>query len=628
MKLTASIFACVLAAAAAGAHAASDYGVCAHLTRDEPAYPTCALVQQMGAGWMRSDFDWRALERTPGNWDFARYDRIVAACEAAGLQMLPILYEPPKWAYPAYEHLEAWGDFVQRVVSRYGKRLPVLEIWNEPNINPFWKDPNPTNYLAVLRKAYEVVKGNDPALQVALGGMAGVPLDFIEEIYRLGGAQYFDIMNVHPYTNQREPEGRVDAWLERLKNLMAKYGDAAKPVWITEMGWPSQKIRIDDAEVLRAGLAVARPEIKTWRALYVPAETDGLADAVQAVREALPPGSSVEACLGPRLAERLAKGDVDVVVHPFTEDYPADGMEALEAFVKAGGVFVDFGGMPLFNAYRMDGRGKAYPDAKVDNAQNRARLRIQEMAWWLDARYPAGAATRPAEAMKGFGPTNKTYAASRFLTPSRLQEGDAFIPLLSAQGKDVELVAAAVYKFGSDYKGAVIVNARVEWTPGASSEERQSRMTARALGIFAAERVEKVFWYEFASKETDAYGVHSHYGIVHANFAPKPAYGACKTFIEHRPAGSVQKPVRWKDRSGRIYYPQWTRPDGKEAGLVWTVGPTGEQWLDFSSSRVVFHNVQGLRVFPKRDGTKYLVPLSDSPLYFTGGSLRENAFGD
>ena len=625
MRFATSVFSLALAASAAGADvpAENSYGACAHLTRGEPTTPTCDLIRQMGAGWVRCDFDGRVVERQPGVWDFACYDAIVAACEAAGLQLLPILYEPPKWSYPAYEHLDAWGDYVQRVVAHYGQRLPVLEIWNEPNINPFWKNPNPTNYLAVLRRAYEVVKAHDPSLRVALGGMAGVPLDFIEEIYRLGGARHFDIMNVHPYTNLREPESRADAWLEQLHALMAKYGDADKPLWITEMGWPTHRIHVNDAEILRAGLRVADPSKTAWRAVYVPAEPDGLDGAVRAVREALPAGSTVEACRAPKLAERLARGDVDAVIHPFTEDYPSDSLDAVEAFVKTGGVFVDFGGMPMFNAYRTDANGRACPDPKADSARDRARLRIQEVAWWMDARYPAGATVRPTDAMDGFCPTGQTYAASRFLTPARLRPGDAFIPLLAAQTNGVGLVAAAVYKFNSDYRGAVVVNARVEWASGASDEARQARMLARSLGLFFAEGVEKVFWYEFTSKEEDAHGVHSHYGIVHGSFAPKPAYGAYKTFIDRRPVGSVQRSDRWKSAGGRAYFPQWRRPDGKDAGMIWTIGPTGERWLAFTTDHVSFHDVTGLRLFPKRDGTRYLVPVTDSPVYFTGGALQD-----
>ena len=63
----------------------------------------------------------------------------------------------------------------------------------------------------------------------------------IEELYKLGAGAYFDIMNVHPYCIPDRPEGHLDRQLEDLRALMAKYGDADKPIWITEIGWPTNE---------------------------------------------------------------------------------------------------------------------------------------------------------------------------------------------------------------------------------------------------------------------------------------------------------------------------------------------------------------------------------------------------
>ncbi len=133
---------------------------------------------------------------------------------------------------------------MRTVVTRYGRRLPVLEVWNEENADGFRGVSNPTNYLAVLRRTHETVKRLDPEIRVAFGGTAGVPLEFIEEVYRLGGAKWFDIMNVHPYSHPERPEGAMDAQIEKLRALMERYGDTQKPIWITEVGWPTHHTRI------------------------------------------------------------------------------------------------------------------------------------------------------------------------------------------------------------------------------------------------------------------------------------------------------------------------------------------------------------------------------------------------
>lgn len=289
--LTGAVWA-ALTAGAAAPDPTNPYGMCAHVTGDEPAVRTCELLRQAGVGWVRSGFRWGAAERKPGEWDFSAFDKVVDACEAQGVQFLPILARSVAWADPAHEHLDAWGDYVKRVVTRYGSRLPVIEVWNEQNISMFWKNPNATNYLALLRRTYEVVKEHAPAVRVSFGGTSGIPFDFFEEVYRLGGAPFFDLVSVHPYTRPEAPEGRLDRDLEKLRAIMAKYGDAEKPIWITEMGWPTPMSLMDEkvAALLRAGLRAAEPGKASWRVLYVPSCADfGHGESVvAALREALP----------------------------------------------------------------------------------------------------------------------------------------------------------------------------------------------------------------------------------------------------------------------------------------------------------------------------------------------------
>jgi len=619
-----------LAAAADASHAAdSPYGACAHITVNEPPARTCEMMRVAGLRWVRSDIDWRKIEKEPGVWDFSQYDRVVEACEAEGVQLLPILYRPPERAKPICDHLDEWAEFVRRFVQHYGKRLPVIEIWNEQNAANHWGDsPSTTNYLAVLRRAYEAAKGVDPTILVAFGGAAGVPLDFIEDIYRQGGADAFDIMNVHPYTQPVRPEGILERMLEKLRALMAKYGDAEKPVWVTEIGYPTHRLVIKGADVLLAGLKVARPGAKTWRALYVTAlapDRTGFNEAVrQTIEGVLPEGSRVETCLAPDVASRLARGDVDAVVYPFNEDYAVDCADAVFEFVKDGGVLVEFGGMPMYNAYTMNPDGTARRADEPHPTRDRERLRIGTAAWWGDARYPKSVPVHPTAAAQGVTEPPKGFDGTRFFTDRLLEPGDEFVPLLSARTNGIDAVAAAVFKFGSDMKGAVVASGLLNTGfVGTYTEEQQAKFCACALGIAFAEGVERLFWFEFRQPDREDGLNNSFYGIVHDNFAPKPALGAYMTFVDARPAGSVQKPGAWRTSDGKTYFPQWTRPDGRDAGMLWTVGGTQRREVAFSSPDVEFIDAAGAKVRPPRKGNVCTLTLSDSPLYFVSGELHD-----
>ena len=610
------------------------YGACAHVTRDEPIARTCAMLRVAGMGWVRSDFDWITVEKAKGVWDFSRFDEVVSECEANGLHILPILAHYVPWANPAHEHLDAWEEYVRRIVARYGSRLPVVEVWNEENYAQFWRDPNPTNYIALLRRTYETAKKVNPNVRVALGGTSGVPLGYIEEVYRLGGAKCFDIMNIHPYSHPRRPEGTLDVQIEKLRALMARYGDASKPIWITEIGWPTPRMCISEADLVLAGLNVARPDANAWHVLYVPARSDEEGDADETVRthllRMLPEGSLVEVCLSKALRERLAKNDVDCVVYPFTEEYASDSVDAVYSFVKNGGVLVDCGGMPMWTAMCTMADGTMAPDKSARPHRDRERLRIAATAHWMDRRYPVSTPVYPTAAARNVKAPQRGFDAQRFFTGRLLRPGDSFVPLLSASTNGIESVAAAVYRFNSDMKGAVVVSGLLRGSSYGggsitSSEERQARLLACSLGIAFAEGIETFFWYEFRQPDlvlAPGYA-ESYCGMVHDNFAPKPAYGAYMTFIGARPAGSVQAAVDWRSADGTFYFPQWTRPDRRKAGMIWTTRAAHRRKLTFSSPNMYFLDVAGGQVRPSRLGNVFMLTLSGSPIYFFGGELKD-----
>jgi len=609
------------------------YGVCAHLSRDEFAacVETCDMMSLAGLGYVRSDFEWKKCQRDKdGAFEFSQFDKIIADADSRGITVLPILYDGPGWAHPVHEHLEEFRLYIRNMISRYGMKMPVVEIWNEENSSFFWKGMSPTNYLTILKVAYEAVKSVEPRVRVSFGGTAGVPFDFIEEIYRLGGAKYFDILSIHPYTHPAPPEGRMDVQIEKLRALMAKYGDEEKPVWITEFGCPTHTPSVGVQGLLSSALRLARPEKKSWNVVFAACVADDAEPPVaiaESIRAALPPGSTAVACTPREVCRRLASGGVDAVVYPFDEQYPADTVNAVVEFVKNGGTLVDFGGMPMWFPCRTK-NGAFGRDPDHDPIMDRRRLRIQEDAWFMgDKSLPENMtvfATSKAAAA-GLMQDPSGFSAARFQTDSLLAQGDKMIPLLVGtnpkNGKTA--VAACVYAFDSDYKGRVVVSGL--YTPGnvnTVSEDRQAVFLARAAGIAFAERVESFFWYEFRSPERDPFYSEHHFGIVHENFTPKPAYGAYMNFVKQRPLGSVQIPGAWHDEKRTTYFPQWTRPDGRRAGMCWSLGKACLRELKFSGDVVEFRDVRGKRIVPVKTGPNaWLVPVGEEPVYFIGARI-------
>ena len=139
-----------------------------------------------------------------------------------------------------------------------------------------------------------------------------------------------------------------------------------------------------------------------------------------------------------------------------------------------------------------------------------------------------------------------------------------------------------------------------------------------------AEGVEAHFPYALHTRGIDPYYSEDHFSLTQEGYEPKPAFSAYMAFINRRPEGSVQTPAAWHDKARRYYYPQWTRPDGKKAGMVWCVEGETRRALRFKGGKPVFRNLYGRRipVLELEDGV-FNVPVSESPVYFEGAEITK-----
>lgn len=223
----------------------SPYGVHAHLTRqDEHSFTQdeLKLYQQAHIGWLRTGFVWASLERKDGQWDFERCDDVVEQCNRAGVQIMGLLHGAPQWAEPVVDNLDHWRDFVRTTVTRYKGRVPAWQIWNEPNLKQFWKNPNPEHYAALLKVSYDEIKKIDPDALVVWGATSQLDWPFLKTALPLSNGK-FDVMAVHPYGygDPRAPEAYIADCIADLNKLLRITGVGERPIWFTEWGWPSHR---------------------------------------------------------------------------------------------------------------------------------------------------------------------------------------------------------------------------------------------------------------------------------------------------------------------------------------------------------------------------------------------------
>jgi polysaccharide biosynthesis protein PslG len=249
-------------------------------------------LHRAGVGAVRIDVNWTMVE-PPGpplhDYDFSERDREIRAIRRAGLRLIVIL----AYGHPDYSSLAGLAqatpigndgippfqlgstrayppdrpaDFA-RYATDTARHLRVTfpgtviawEIWNEQNQGyRFWfPHEDPAAYARLLCETYPALKKVTPRLPVVFGGMfypavAGLPgqsaPQFLDNAYRAnpGLGRCFDAMAYHPYPYPfTAPElelpirGSVLSAYDQMRAVLRRNGNPAKPLWITEVGWPT-----------------------------------------------------------------------------------------------------------------------------------------------------------------------------------------------------------------------------------------------------------------------------------------------------------------------------------------------------------------------------------------------------
>ncbi|MBV8950860.1 MAG: hypothetical protein JOZ99_08295, partial [Actinobacteria bacterium] len=212
--------------------------------------------------------DWNMIEGSPGVWNWASTDRVVAAAHARGLNVVLVPTYTPPWArrstcatsmYCPPADPGRFANFVSATVSRYAPfGVHNYEIWNEPNWDPWWASgPNAFDYVQLLKPAYLVAHRADHFVRVISGGLAPHgdlsqdphdprnPVNFLSAMYAAGARGFFDAFGVHPYPPlPLAPLTGSVTWNSLLQtewehSVMVANGDGGKQIWATEYGAPT-----------------------------------------------------------------------------------------------------------------------------------------------------------------------------------------------------------------------------------------------------------------------------------------------------------------------------------------------------------------------------------------------------
>jgi hypothetical protein len=150
----------------------------------------------------------------------------------------------------------AWGRFVENVADRY-PLAKGIEIWNEPNLDPFWGDCplDPDRYAKLLEFAHGgIERSSHPGIPIVLASLSSIEddtpgnwLTYLRAVFaaprlRAPVPSLFDVMGLHPYRSDRDAadnRGFAEAVrrdIDLARGFLASHGAGDKPVWVTEVG--------------------------------------------------------------------------------------------------------------------------------------------------------------------------------------------------------------------------------------------------------------------------------------------------------------------------------------------------------------------------------------------------------
>lgn len=273
-----------------------------------------------GANTARFTLDWWNVEPSRDladeNW-WRYYDRVYDAFMARGVRPLITLASTPPWAreaayqacgkrrgceYPPATWMEGeWAEFAAEVARRF-PQAAAIEIWNEPNLENFWKPvPDPARFARLVAAAYPAVKAANPSMRVLAGGFAPTQTREYDLLGRLTrtpmreflAAAYaaspsidgkFDGISFHTVFQELSygPGTLFAKSFDDVRSVSRHRGDAGVPLWITETGLTTNgSIAVSEAEQ-RSGL------LRQYRRLMTMPDVEGMVIHTLADRAELP----------------------------------------------------------------------------------------------------------------------------------------------------------------------------------------------------------------------------------------------------------------------------------------------------------------------------------------------------
>lgn len=215
-------------------------------------------ASKLGISWVRIDLNWNAIEPRNGSFNFGQIDTAVNEAKRLGLRVYASMAYTPSWInsdYRATPTVSHWTRFVTKVAQRYGGKIDVYGLWNEPNLKQFYHGTMSEYRDVIMKPGYAAIKAVNLNLVVAAGELASTSNsdwpEWCNMLYK--NHMNFDVVGFHTYQDNassvvnRFTMGKawIFGWLipyYRPYNFyLGKLRDKGKRIFLSEVGWEAKQ---------------------------------------------------------------------------------------------------------------------------------------------------------------------------------------------------------------------------------------------------------------------------------------------------------------------------------------------------------------------------------------------------
>ncbi|NOY60875.1 MAG: glycoside hydrolase family 5 protein [Calditrichaeota bacterium] len=201
------------------------------------------MMTKAGVGIVRMDVSWGGAEKEPDKYNFSNYDQLVSDLESRGIRLLFILdYGNALYDGGLAPHSEksraAFARFAAALAKRYAGKNIIWELWNEPNLDKFWRPKsNVSDYMAWCKAVVPAIRRADTSACIVGPAVSSIDFSFLDSCFKKGLLNLVDGVTVHPYRSPgRSPETAI-AEYNQLKLLIEQYRPKEKDIPILSGEW-------------------------------------------------------------------------------------------------------------------------------------------------------------------------------------------------------------------------------------------------------------------------------------------------------------------------------------------------------------------------------------------------------